>query len=160
MQPNATGVQQQVAARGQQVLRKFSGPQKKNTFIPILFIVFVVLAGVGTGWYLSGGALTRKTGIPQGGSAPGAEEGVNEAGITNEDVFSDTAEGMLEKGGIEGDGTHTLIREGGPSKYVALTSTVIDLDSFVGKKVQVWGQTLTAQKAPWLMDVGKIKIVK
>ncbi len=160
MQPNTSTAQQQVPTRGQQILRKFSGPQRKNTFVPLLFIVFVVLAGVGTGWFLSGGALAKKTGIPQGQGAPGAKEGANEAGIADESTFSDMAEGTLEKGGIEGDGTHTLVRNGGPSKYVALTSTVIDLDSFAGKKVQVWGQTLTAQKAPWLMDVGKIKIVQ
>jgi hypothetical protein len=48
----------------------------------------------------------------------------------------------------------------GEDKYVYLTSTVIDLQSFVGKKVKVWGETLSGLHAGWLMDVGKIKVVK
>jgi hypothetical protein len=66
----------------------------------------------------------------------------------------------LEEGGIDGEGTHHLVRDGGPSKSVYLTSTVIDLDSFAGKKVKVWGETISARKAGWLMDVGKIKIIE
>jgi len=53
-----------------------------------------------------------------------------------------------------------LERTGGASQNVYLTSTVIDLQSFVGKNVQVWGDTLSGQKAGWLMDVGKIKTVE
>jgi hypothetical protein len=41
-----------------------------------------------------------------------------------------------------------------------LTSTVIDLASFEGKKVKVWGQSLSGRKAGWLMDVGKVKVVE
>jgi len=37
---------------------------------------------------------------------------------------------------------------------------VIDLESFTGKKVKVWGETISAQKAGWLMDVGKIQVIK
>ncbi len=159
-QVRVPAVAQQQVARGQQVLRKFSNPQKKNVFIPVLLVILVVLAGVGTGWFLSGGALAGKTAIPRGENAPGVEESNGEAGVSDESTFNNTAEGKLEKGGIEGDGTHRLIRGADPSKYIALTSTVIDLDSFVGKEVQIWGQTLAAQKAPWLMDVGKIKIIK
>jgi hypothetical protein len=34
------------------------------------------------------------------------------------------------------------------------------LDSFVGKKVEVSGQTLAAEHAGWLMDVGRIKVIQ
>jgi len=37
---------------------------------------------------------------------------------------------------------------------------VIDLEKFVGRKVKVWGQTFAAQKAGWLMDVGKLKVLE
>jgi hypothetical protein len=47
----------------------------------------------------------------------------------------------------------------GEHKYVYLTSSVVDLQSFVGKKVQVWGETLAGQSAGWLMDVGKVKVI-
>ena len=78
----------------------------------------------------------------------------------DEKTFKDTAEGTLQEGGISGEGTHHLVRPGGDSQNVYLTSTVIDLQSFVGKKVQVWGQTVSARKAGWLMDVGKVKVLE
>jgi hypothetical protein len=30
----------------------------------------------------------------------------------------------------------------------------------VGQKVEVWGLTLDAVKAPWLMDVGRLKLTQ
>ena len=61
---------------------------------------------------------------------------------------------------VNGEGTHKLIRDGGPSQTVYLISSVIDMSEFVGKKVQVWGETIDAQKAGWLMDVGRVKILE
>ena len=66
----------------------------------------------------------------------------------------------MEEGGIGGEGTYHLIRGSGPSQYAYLTSSVIDLGSFVGKKVQIWGETVSGKKAGWLIDVGKIKVVE
>ena len=114
----------------------------------------VVLAGVGTGYFLSG----RSLGESSKEVAPGAEASATEAGLSDEATFRDSAEGTLESGGVDGEGTHHLVREGGESQYVYLTSTVIDLESYVGKKVTVWGETISARKAGWLMDVGKIKV--
>ena len=68
-------------------------------------------------------------------------------------------EGNLESGGINGEGTHKLIRPGGDSQTVYLTSSVLDLNQFVGKKVKVWGQTFSAKKAGWLMDVGRVEVL-
>lgn len=53
-----------------------------------------------------------------------------------------------------------MVRGIGPSQYAYLTSTVIDLSAFTGKKVQVWGQTIAGKKAGWLMDVGKVKVIE
>ena len=100
-------------------------------------------------------------GIGSGGSTTGtAGTRGNIVGSTDEKTFKDTATGILRSGGLNGDGTHKLIREGGPSQTVYLTSSVVDLDQFVGKKVQVWGETNKGQKAAWLMDVGRIKIIE
>lgn len=84
------------------------------------------------------------------------EEGVKDAA-----TFKDTATGILSEndGKLTAEGTHILAREGGVSQNVYLTSSVIDLSKYVGKKVQVWGETFSGQKAGWLMDVGRIKIV-
>lgn len=140
------------------LLKKFPKKVGKHKFSLVLGALLVVLAGVGTGWAISGSSLER------GGAptevAPGAEKSLTEAGIADEETFRDSAEGILEDGGIDGEGTHHLVREGGPSKYAYLTSTVIDMQPFVGKKVKIWGETITAKTAGWLMDVGKIKIVE
>jgi hypothetical protein len=144
------------------VLKSF--PKKAGSKSAILIILgsfLVVLVGVGSGWLLSGRALgisSSKT-APEG-AAPGVEESVSEAGVSDLSGFPDEAEGMLVEGGIEGEGTHYLDRDLGPEKYVYMTSTVIDLQSFVGKKVKVWGQTISGKHAGWLMDVGKIKIIE
>jgi len=131
----------------------------KNLFL-IGGIVLLVLAGIGTGWLLSGAKKTSSS--PSGSSvaAPGAKVGVEEAGLADESTFRDSAEGMLVEGGVDGEGTHHLEREGGISQNVYLTSTVIDLQSFVGKNVKVWGETIAGKEAGWLMDVGKIKVVE
>ena len=77
-----------------------------------------------------------------------------------EKEFKDTATGTLEKGNINGEGTHILNREGGLTQRVSLTSSAVDLDLFVGKKVEVKGQTNSSSKTGWLMDVGAIKIIQ
>ena len=46
-------------------------------------------------------------------------------------TFTDTAIGTIIKGGINGEGTHTLQREGGKTQNAALTSSVVDLDLFL-----------------------------
>lgn len=143
------------------LLKPISRNKKKGDRSLILLSVLVIAAGIATGWFLSGNALGGRNSdvSPDSQTAPGAT--VNgETGLSDEETFSDSAEGTLREGGIEGEGTHHLEREGGPGKYVYLTSTVINLDSFVGKKVQVMGETISAKSAPWLMDVGRIKEVK
>lgn len=142
-----------------QVLKKIPPATSKKTGVYVLISFLVVLLGVGTGWVLSGSKGSGSA-SPTSGAAPGAESGAKEAGIADESTFRDTAEGVLETGGVDGEGTHHLVREGGLSKYVYLTSTVIDLEAFAGKTVQVWGETISAQTAGWLMDVGKIKVLE
>ena len=139
-----------------QILKKISAP-KENLLLIAILAIGVVLAGVGSGWVLS----QRKAGGSESGSKTVVSNGeVKEAGLTDESVFKDTAEGVLEEGGINGEGTHHLVRDGGPSRYVYLSSTVIDLGGFVGKKVQVWGETIGGKKAGWLIDVGRIKVLE
>lgn len=133
-----------------------SSNSKKNTIFLILGAFLVVLLGIVTGWFMSG---MNKGSTSSSEVATVTENGeVVEAGNASEE--DDTAEGVLNEGGIEGEGTHYLDRNAGPDKMVYLTSTVVDLQSFVGKKVQVWGQTIASDNAPWLMDVGKIKALE
>jgi len=81
-------------------------------------------------------------------------------GIVDKKTFKDFAEGVLKEGGIDGEGTFHLERPGGESQNVYLTSTTVDLSKFIGKKVKVWGQTFSGEKAGWLMDVGLVEILK
>lgn len=83
------------------------------------------------------------------------------AGIADKKTFKDTAQGMLIEGGIENEGSYTLQQKPKDrSQDVALTSSTVDLSQFVGKKVEVWGETQTAQVAGWFMDVGYVEVIK
>lgn len=79
---------------------------------------------------------------------------------TSRPEFKDIAIGLVSKGGQNGEGTHTLERDGGKTQWAALTSSTLDLDLFVGKKVQIYGQTYSSTKAGWLLDVGTIKVLE
>lgn len=83
-----------------------------------------------------------------------------EEGVKDASTFKDTATGTLieNDGKLTTEGTHILVRDGGASQNIYLTSSVIDLSKYVGKKVQIWGETFQGQKAGWLMDVGRIKV--
>lgn len=142
------------------ILKKFPKKDSKGTILLVAGSLLVVLAGVGSGWLLSVGAKGGGLESEVSGVAPGGQKSQVEAGISDEATFKDSAEGILEEGGIDGEGTYHLVREGGPTKYVYLTSTVIDLESFKGKTVKVWGETISAIRAGWLMDVGRIKVLE
>jgi len=79
---------------------------------------------------------------------------------SDSDLFSDKAVGVIEANGQEGEGTHLLLREGGESQTVHLTSSVVDLALFVGRKVEVYGETFAAQSVSWLLDVGKVTVLE
>ncbi|OGL52269.1 hypothetical protein A3K55_00690 [Candidatus Shapirobacteria bacterium RBG_13_44_7] len=74
--------------------------------------------------------------------------------------FKDTATGVIEKGGLNGEGTHILKRSGGVDQQAALTSSILDLDLFVDRKVEVKGETNASNKTGWLLDVGSVKILE
>lgn len=119
--------------------------------------IAVILLGVATGYGLSrlGGPSAAPTSATQSGSqvAKGAIYGSNDTA-----TFKDTAEGTLQNGGIDGEGQFHLVRPGGDSQNVYLTSSLVDLSQFVNKKIKVWGQTQAAQHAGWLMDVGRVEV--
>jgi len=147
-------IKQPEVATGQSVMKEFPKKvERKQTLLLLFGSLAVVVAGILSGWMLSGSnAKEGATNVAQTDKAQ-IEKEINEGDIEG----LDEAEGVLVEGGIEGEGTHHLEREGGPSKYVYLTSTVMDLQTMVGKKVHVWGETLSPVKASWLMDVVKIK---
>lgn len=128
----------------------------KNKVWPYIVGVFVVVAlGVGSAWMISSKLINKGA-----TAAPGVKVTSTEAGVLDSKTKYDNATGTLKEEGIGNEGTHHLDREGGADQTVYLTSSVIDLSSFVGKKVEVWGQTLASKKAGWLMDVAKVQVVQ
>lgn len=139
-------------------------PMKNKKTFPFVIILFLVVAVAGfyTGaWYkaLNSGKITSpslaniQSEVPQTGAKVG-----DIYGSADEKSFKDQATGVIEKGGFNGEGTHKLLRPGGVSQTVYLTSSTIDLDSLVGDQVTIWGDTFKGQKVGWLMDVGRAKI--
>jgi len=136
--------------------------------IPALLIALVL--GVGTGYLLftqAGSVLPAKTSSTKTEQTTGANQAevakvtVGKVyGSTDSTTFNNSAEGVLLVGGVNGEGSFHIVREGGESQNVYLTSSVVDLNMFVNHKVVVKGETFKAQRAGWLMDVGQVKVLE
>lgn len=142
-------------------MKKFGSKHQKKI---LMLGAVAILLGALTGWGTH--ELTAKTTTTNTETASNIEqvpEGEINAGDIfgnpNTEVFKDTTEGYLEAGGLDGEGSHKLLRPGGPSQTVYLTSSVTDLDKFVGMEVKIAGETFKGQKAGWLMDVGQVEVV-
>ncbi|KKT34877.1 MAG: hypothetical protein UW26_C0035G0005 [Candidatus Collierbacteria bacterium GW2011_GWF1_44_12] len=140
-----------------------TSPMSKNNSLPIVILFLVVIgAGVLTGSWLksrsAGGSSEKGTenvqaDIPLSGAKVG-----DTYGSADEKAFRDKVLGVVDKGGVSGEGTHKLVRPGGASQTVCVSSTTIDLDLLVGHQVTLWGETFDGQKCGWLMDVGRARI--
>lgn len=122
-----------------------------------IFVLAVVL-GTGIGYFMAGGG-TGGSSAGSVGKMIGGKEPAKTAGVQDEEKFPDQAEGTLKDGGFEGTGNFHLERPGGESQNVYLTSSIVDLSEYVGKKVRVNGQTFDSDKVGWLMDVGYVEIL-
>lgn len=137
---------------------------RSSKLFPVLGLV-AILAGVATGY---GGFKLQVKASPtnSAGDTSGIQQVAKAGSIKKGDVFGsnnttfkDSAEGYLEAGGMDGEGSHKLLRPGGDSQTVYLTSSVTDLDKFVGMEVKINGETFKGQKVGWLMDVGRVEVI-
>ncbi|HRN70390.1 MAG TPA: hypothetical protein PLS49_04335 [Candidatus Woesebacteria bacterium] len=131
-----------------------------STPIVIVIIIVALALGAATGfgiYHFSSKSSTTTANSSDNTSKDGSK---TSAGILDEKTFPDTAEGTLQEGGFEGEGSFHLERPGGEDQKAYLTSSTVDLSEFIGKKVRVRGQTFTSEKAGWLMDVGYIEIIE
>ncbi len=124
----------------------------------LVYIVLIAFVGVGTGFVLA--KFSVKTGakislLPKSSSAIKGKT----YGSKDTETFKDTTEGVLKEGGVEGEGQYHLVRPGGDSQNVYLTSSLVDLSQFMDRKIKVWGETQKAQKAGWLMDAGRVEVI-
>ena len=139
--------------------------EKRSNYLTV--IIFLVVAIVG--FYIGASLKTRifgKLASGTSGDLKNIQAEVPQTGVkvgdiygsADEKAFNTSATGVLDKGGLNGEGTHKLVRPGGISQTVYMTSSVIDLDTLVGHQITVWGETFKGQKAGWLMDVGRVKV--
>jgi len=141
---------------------------KNSKTVYFIIIVLAIVSGfwISRFWPLnkSNNTITSETNQKKISSADEIEsEGDLEVGKyygNTDKSFKDSAIGVIEKGNINGEGTHILNRDGGKSQRASLTSSVIDLDLFVDKKVEIRGETNASTKTSWLLDVGVIKILE
>lgn len=143
------------------LVRDFNTSQVKLLTPKVLaiFAAFLVL-GIGSGYLLSQNTGTSKnTAITAEGETAKVEKGAV-IGSDDMETFKDTAEGIMKEEGVDGEGTHHLVRPGGDSQNVYLTSSIVDLSLFIDRKVKVWGQTQKAEVAGWLMDVGRVEVLE
>lgn len=143
------------------MLHSFASQSIASLFSPkfLGIIAVVVLVGVGVGYFASSkGGVGLSTGSTTLNAGSKVEKGTV-VGSDDTKTFKDKTEGVLEEGGIEGEGQFHLVRPGGDSQNVYLTSSIVDLSQFLKKKIRVWGQTNSAKKAGWLMDVGRVEVL-
>lgn len=119
-----------------------------------LIIVITLIAGLGVGYVLSMKSSSSNNAISITNSQPKTASQDNR-------TFRDFAEGTIavkpapKNPNDYTEGTHLLVR---PNQVpVALTSSVVNLSDYEGKKVKVFGETQKALKEGWLMDVGKVE---
>ena len=120
----------------------------------VISAVSIILLGSGLGLLISRKNLSKV----EGASTEQLQKTDKQAGL--KDCKGDQATGTLEKTSGKEQGTHKLIRDGGPSQTVYTVSSVVDLDEYVGKKMEVCGDTQKLQGVSWFMDVAQIKIVE
>src|SRR5581483_2805917 len=111
-----------------QQLHDFTGINKKFFTSRVLAVLIVAIAlGVVTGFMFSKGNVVGSAVTQNGGTGTIAVTRGAVIGSGDEKIFKDTAEGVLKKGGIDGEGAFHLVRSGGDSQNVYLTSSLVDL---------------------------------
>lgn len=131
----------------------FSGENFTKVLLGV-FVVSLILGGI-TGFVLGNKPASKQV-------SPIVKESPKSASQDTR-TFRDFAEGVIKPQTPSADGeyvegTHILQRDG--AYPVALTSSVVDLSKYEGKKVKVYGETQKALKEGWLMDVGKVEEIK
>ncbi|OGH18025.1 MAG: hypothetical protein A3F31_03760 [Candidatus Levybacteria bacterium RIFCSPHIGHO2_12_FULL_38_12] len=146
-----------------ELLHSFNGSEaqcmSKSTFI--MALVFVILLGITSGYVVVSNS-TSSPSSPQASNITSSSQiskGIV-VGSNDAKTFKDSTEGVLKNGGIDGEGQYHLVRPGGDSQDVYLTSSIVDLSAFIDKKIKVNGQTQAARKAGWLMDVGRVEVLE
>ena len=143
------------------LVRSFIPQGSKFSLTPTVLGILAgaLILGSLSGFFIAG----NKNGLKTATSTVTTSEDISKGQIFGSDdtkTFKDKAEGIMKEGGIDGEGAYHLVRTGGDSQNVYLTSSIVDLSIFLDRKVRVWGQTQKAQRAGWLMDVGRVEALQ
>jgi len=140
------------------VFHSFSTTTSLQPFV-LLGLVVAVVAGLFLGYLL---ATKSFVSMSKNSVAAGTVTNIQKGAVYGSDdttTFKDSTDGVVAKGGIQDEGQFHLVRPGGDSQNVYMTSSLVDLSLFVGRHVKVWGQTQKAKVAGWLMDVGRVEVL-
>lgn len=149
-----------------QPMNTLSASRSKTVPTRLIAVTLAVVAGLAGGYFFAQNRLSQAdaTGsgsiLTQNPANASAIKVGDVFGSPDEKSFRDQATGVIQPGGVEGEGSHHLERGADKSQWVYLTSSVVDLDLFVTHEVELWGETFQGKKAGWLMDVGRLKVVK
>ena len=151
-------VQTQTPTTRSPVMHSFTESNSSSPVKSLLLLVLVAFIGIGSGFGLA--QLSTKAGknIPLLSNNNSVTKGKT-YGSSDTTAFKDTTEGVLKTGGIDGEGQYHLVRSGGDSQNVYLTSSSVDLAQFVDRKIKIWGETQDGERAGWLMDVGRVEVL-
>lgn len=144
-----------------------STPPKQSPFMYLIIacVVLGVVTGVGLAVFSGGKQMSGKsaqtTASDQKAQTGAQKIAVGQVfGTKNTSALKDTVEGILVVGGVGSEGSHHLVRPGGESQNVYLSSSVMDLKLFEGARVKVSGETFKGQKAGWLMDAVRLEVLE
>lgn len=150
--------------KNDKIVHSFEEESNEKLLSPPKIALFVgmVLLGIGSAFLVTSqtSGSSTSTNTAQDGEVSDKVEKGQIIGSEDESTFKDKAEGLLKEGGIDGEGAYHLERPGGVSQNVYLTSSVLDLSPYIGREVRVWGETFAAEKAGWLMDVGRLQVLE
>lgn len=141
------------------ILRAIPPRSSLAKFVPALVVLVILAAGLGTGLVIS----SRQKSASLSSSQVAGEDLPEEVRESFAQTFRDEAEGVIEKNDDldkYAQGPWKLIRPGGESQTAYLTSSVFDLDEYIGKKVKVYGESFSSGQVGWLMDVGKVEVLE
>ena len=144
------------------IIKTNSSP-KNTKLVVIIIAVFAITSGFWVSRFLPSKTAVSLDNLENTVGSSAVDADSLEVGVVYgniEKAFKDIATGTIEKGNINGEGTHILNREGGVTQRASLISSTVDLDLFVGKKVEIKGETNASTKTSWLLDVGNIKILE
>lgn len=144
MQEISTTTTQSKETPADKIVRPLTSPKSADSKLSpktILILFLLVFLGVVSGFLLYK-QQTQGT-VRLAGKNVEVVNLPSEEGVKDASTFKDTATGTLQlnDGKITTEGTHILVR-GDASQNVYLTSSVVDLSKYVGKKVQVWGRNI------------------